>query len=131
MGEATNTGRLPKVLHLSTSLEPGAGGATQRLHDGLRDIGVASRVLVQKKTSEDATVIPVARTPAGRWLSPRRKLLDRLPLRLYPDRKKGNYNPQWLPEGIPGKVTRLRPDVVNLHWVCGGFVRIEDRKSVV
>lgn len=124
MGEWTNADGLPKVLHLSTSLEPGAGGATRRLHDGLRSIGVPSRTLVQKKTCEDPTVIRAARTAAGRWWAPRRKPVDRLPLRLYPDCK-GNHDPQWLPEGIPRRVARLRPDVVNLHWICGGFVRIE------
>ena len=47
-----------KILHISTSdIIGGAARAAYRLHNGLRDIGVDSYMYVQRKNSDDLSVL--------------------------------------------------------------------------
>src|SRR5919202_398945 len=115
-----------KVLHLSESDGGGAGRATFRLNQGLQRLGVDSKILVQLKYSDDRTVFS-PETTLGKF-SAKLKLperLDALPLNGYPQRNANDFSLEWLPSGIVSKVAKLTPDVVNLHWVCHGYVPIE------
>jgi glycosyltransferase involved in cell wall biosynthesis len=115
-----------KVLHLSESDGGGAGRATLRLHQGLLRLGVDSQMLVQLKYSDDRAVLSPQAT-LGKF-SAKLKLLehiDALPLKLYPQREVGDFSLQWLPDRMPSIVAQLDPDVVNLHWVCHGYLAIE------
>jgi glycosyltransferase involved in cell wall biosynthesis len=119
-----------KVLMFSISLEGGAGGATFRLHKSLQSIGVTSEILVQTKSLniDDKAVIVGAKTKLVKGLGWLRQELNYLPLIFYPNRDLVDlFSPQWLPDAIPivRTVAQLRPDVINLHWICGGYVRIE------
>lgn len=110
-----------KVLHLSTSdIDGGAARATYRLHQGLRDIGITSEMLVRAKNSIDKTVI--AHKNLLTKLGPP---LDQLPLRLYPQRERIRFSPQWVPDSIAAKVAQIDPDIINLHWICNGYLQIE------
>ena len=115
-----------KVLHLSESDSGGAGRATLRLHQGLQRIGVDSQILVQLKYSDNKAVL-APRTTFGKFCAKLKLLehLDALPLKLYPQRKAGDFSLQWLPDRIASKVAQFAPDVVNLHWVCHGYLSIE------
>jgi len=111
------------VLHLSARDNlGGAARATYRLHRGLQDLGVASRMLVQRKVTRDETV----RGPNG-YLGAAydiaRRKIDSLPTRRYDGRKTDIFSPAWLPERRAKAVRRADPDVVNLHWVAGGFLQ--------
>ncbi len=108
-----------KALLLSTSdIDGGAARAAYRLHRGLQTIGVDSQMLVRDKHSQDRTTISgktkIAQLGAN---------LDGLPLQLYPTRPM--FSPQWFPDAIAPKVAGLSPDIINLHWICGGYLRIE------
>lgn len=115
-----------KVLHLSESDDGGAGRATLRLHQGLQRLGVESQILVQLKYSDEPSVFSpqTTLTKANAKLKlPER--LDALPLKFYRQRNAADFSLQWLPDGIISKVAKLSPDVVNLHWVCHGYLSIE------
>lgn len=119
-----------KVLLLSTSLLGGAGGSTYRLHLGLQNIGVNSQVLVQATHVNDEAVIVVPRAKQVKLLKRLGKLpyigdLEYLPLRLHPGRDSELFSLQYFPELIAQRVAQLSPDVINLHWICGGLLRIE------
>ncbi len=108
-----------KALLLSTSdIDGGAARAAYRLHGGLQRIGVDSQMLVRDKRSHDRTVISgktkIAQLGAN---------LDGLPLHLYPTRPM--FSPQWFPDAIAPKIAELSPDIINLHWLCGGYLRVE------
>lgn len=113
-----------KTLILSTSDRGGAGRAAYRLHQGLRGTGIESQMLVQAKDGDDVTVIEPNNKlrKEAVTLNPR---LDRIPLKLYQQRDRTTYSIQWLPDKIALQVAQLNPDVVNLHWICDGFVQIE------
>ena len=115
-----------RVVHLSAAdLIGGADRAAYRLHQGLRAIGVDSWMLVQRKVGDDPFVAaPLGPLAAGLGLAG--PTLDRLPLlALARDRPANPFHLQWLPDRIGARLRALAPDLLHLHWVCGGFVRIE------
>jgi len=114
------------ILHLNTSdINGGAARAASRLHQALIQEGVASRMLVQVKTG-DAPTVTGPESPAERVMSRIRPDLDQLPLRCYSRRGKTLFHPAWVPSRALTKINQINPDVVHLHWVNGGFLRVED-----
>ena len=114
-----------KVLHLSKSeLGGGAAIAAHRLHQGLKHLGIPSQMLVGTKQSDDTTVFSPKNNfrKAFGILQP---TLDRFPLRFYPNCDHTKLSLEWLPDGIAGKVVQLAPDVINLHGISGGYLKIE------
>jgi glycosyltransferase involved in cell wall biosynthesis len=118
-----------KVLHLSTyDIVGGASRAAWRLHDGLRRIGVGSHMLVRSKASDDPDVLLATAAPERFLHRTWRKLaphLDDLPRPLLRTANVTPISPAWVPGPTASDVNRAAPDIVNLHWVCGGFVRPE------
>ncbi len=55
--------------------------------------------------------------------------LDALPLELYRKRERTIFSPAYLPERLARKIALIDPDIIHLHWVCGGFLRIESLKK--
>jgi glycosyltransferase involved in cell wall biosynthesis len=110
-----------KVLHLSTSdIEGGAARAAYRLHQGLQTVGVTSQMLVRAKDSVDRAVVS------------EKTLLTKLgptssgwPLKLYPKRDRTMFSTQWFPDAITPNIKQINPDIINLHWICNGFLQIE------
>src|SRR5690554_7779092 len=83
-------------------------------------------MLVQSKASDDFTVIgPVSKFEKG--LGRIRPTLDAIPVKRYKDRTKTLFSPAWLPfSSIVDHINEIDPDIVHLHWVTGGMLRIED-----
>jgi len=107
----------------------GAAHAARRLHAGLRGIGVDSRMLVQEKRNDDPTVSGPA-TPLRQALSAFRPMLDSVPLRFYPNRRRVPFTPALVPDRLRSKVAGLRPSIVHLHWVAAGFLRLESLRRL-
>lgn len=102
----------------------GAARAANRLHKGLQSIGVDSTMLVQSKYGDEPTVIgPLPMLPTGIALM--RPLLDSIPLKCYPNRTPFIFSPAILPERLAAKVAALNPEIIHLHWVALGFLKIE------
>jgi glycosyltransferase involved in cell wall biosynthesis len=116
----------PSVLHLSTTdISGGASRAAYRLHVGLRQLGVSSRMLVRQKSSDDPDVLLSGAVPEKTWHRAWRKAapyLDDVPRRLLRTDNPTPISPAWLPTPTASDIRRIAPAVVNLHWVCGGFV---------
>lgn len=110
-----------KILHLSTSdLDGGAARAAYRLHKGMIEVGADSRMLVRAKLGTDSSVIG-HKTLVARVGSK----LDGLPLKQYPQREATPFSTEWFPDSVVSKLRQINSDVVNLHWVCNGFLQIE------
>lgn len=110
----------------TTDIEGGAARAAYRLHRSLLVAGLDSKMLVQSKTSDDFTVIgPAGKLQKG--LGKIRPTLDAIPVKRYKDRTKTLFSPSWLPfSSIADHINEIDPDIVHLHWVTGGMLRIED-----
>lgn len=117
------------LLMLSTfDNHGGAAIATYRLHRALQSIGVDSRLLVQRKKTDDPGVLG----PRTRWQSISavlRPYMDGVLTQLYRNRQKVFFSPAWLPERLASKVSNLDFDVIHLFWVNSGFLRIETLKK--
>lgn len=111
-----------RPLLLNTyDIRGGAARAAYRLHRGLREAGIDSRMLVQSKSSDD----PYVEGPRSRFetlMGVVRPQFDILPTYLYPRRGKGVYYPGLLPGSYVNRVRGLKPDIIHLHWVAGGFL---------
>lgn len=81
-------------------------------------------MLVQNKLSDDSLVIGTSGN-IGKKLVNFRETFDALPVKLYPKGKETMFWPGWFPDQIHSKLVKLEPDVINLHWVCRGYMRIE------
>ncbi|MTJ14890.1 glycosyltransferase [Anabaena sp. UHCC 0187] len=113
----------PLILS-SSDIEGGAARATYRLHQGLQTIGIKSQMLVQTKLTDDLSVA-ASKTHFVRSLAGTRITLDVMPLKNYPRRQKTTFSPQWLPDRITRKVAEIAPNIINLHWINAGYIRIE------
>ena len=117
------------VLLLNTfDNQGGAAIATYRLHRGLRFIGINSHLLVQGKKTDDYNVIG----PITKWqkvLAILRPYLDGVATYFYGKCQKVIFSSAWLPEKLASKVVKLKPDIVHLFWVNGGFLRVETLKK--
>ncbi len=116
-----------KVLILSaTDFRGGAARAAYRLHKGLLTTGIDSQMLVQNKLGDDNTVI-APKSKIRRGIGAIRPALDQLPFALHRNRDAAIniYSSQWLPNKIIDKIEQIKPDIINIHWICGGFLPIE------
>ena len=114
-----------KVLLVSHyDIKGGAARATYRLHEGLQSIAVNSQILVNDKSSNDENVRLMPPKLGEKFKSLRPKL-NRLPLKLYPKLGQVIFSPQWVPDSLASEVAKINPDVINLHWVCEGYMQIE------
>jgi glycosyltransferase involved in cell wall biosynthesis len=81
-------------------------------------------MLVQSKKNDDYSVIG----PQTKWqkiFGKIRPTLDSIPIRFYKQRKKIIFSPAILPDNINKKIQGINPDIIHLHWIAAGFIRIE------
>ncbi|GHW58297.1 glycosyltransferase [Vibrio cholerae] len=120
-----------KILIVNTSdIQGGAARAAYRLHKALLAEGVDSQMLVQSKSSDDFTVLG-PQSKLQKVMGKVRPSLDSIPIRRYKQRTKTLFSPSWVPfSGLVDKINGLNPDVVHLHWIAGGMLRIEDLAQI-
>lgn len=116
-----------KVLIVNTSdILGGAARAAYRLHRSLLVSGVNSHMLVQDKSSDDYSVIGPD-SFRQKLSSKIRPVIDRFPIYRYKNRNQTLFSPSWPPfSEIVDKINQFNPDIVHLHWIAGGMLRIED-----
>ncbi|MDP3970735.1 MAG: glycosyltransferase [bacterium] len=117
-----------KVAQLSTMDIKGGGGsmAAYRLHTALRANNVDSSLLVKFKYSDDKNVI--GKHPTNelvRKISSFSSFMDEIPGKFSNSPDTVYRSSAWYPDGVARKLKELNPDVINLHWINGGFVRLE------
>ena len=116
------------VLLVCTSLKGGAGGSAYKLLNGLRGMGIDSKILVKYKSEDDDDVIRVTDPRPVRWLRRVTRMgqdLEMLPLKFYRHRDRSQFfSAQWIPDRLASMVSELAPDVINLRWI-GNLLRIE------
>jgi len=114
-----------KVLMLSTTdVSGGAAIAAHRLHKQLRLSNLDSRMLVQDKLTDEIHV----ESPVEKYRILKLKIgnvLEKLPFKLYPNRQKTTFYFQWAPGISSEQINKYAKDIVHLHWICRGFMRIE------
>ena len=120
-----------KSLLINTSdISGGAARAAYRIHKGLQGMGIDSKMLVQTKLSDDKTVMdPGNKLKKG--LALLRPTFDSAFKNLFSGGSKTIFSPAWLPfSNIHSQIKSIAPDIVHLHWICGGMLRIEELKRI-
>jgi glycosyltransferase involved in cell wall biosynthesis len=101
-------------LILSASdLNGGAAIAAYRLHDGLRRVGHASRMLVESKLSADEDVVAFSAEP-----SPPRRFTGALARPARTDRSATLFTVPWMGQAVEEHPLVEWADVINVHWVA-------------
>ena len=117
------------VIMNTADTEGGAARCAYRLHKGIGKVGVESTYVVQKKFSADDDVVSGS-SWAGKLRADLRPGLDRLPMRLYPQRIRSPFSTGLVAGYDFSKVRSMRPDIVNLHYVGEGFVPIRNLPDI-
>jgi len=118
-----------RVVHVSDSIEGGAGRAALHLHQMLRNVGVDSHVVTLHPKGADPFIHHASgylRKIADRYM----KNVDRLPNKVFRARPTGHWSNNWAPNGTLGLVLSLKPDVVHMHYIGAGAVPVRDFSRV-
>ncbi|NJO63758.1 MAG: glycosyltransferase [Richelia sp. RM2_1_2] len=114
-----------KILHLSTNdINGGAARGAYWLHQGMIKAGVDSTMLVAQKKSDDFTVIGEKSKFQKGW-NLIRPTIDSIPMFFYPNRHKTVFSSSWISAQVHRQIENINPDIINLHWVCGSFLKPE------
>ncbi len=114
-----------KVVHLSSAdTVGGAFKAAYRIHHGLANLGIDSTMLVSRRLSSDPTVKD-AGTPGGRLWGQLATHLDAAPWHLLRMPRTEYSSLAWVGTGAARRANSMSPDIVQLHWICAGFLRVE------
>jgi len=122
-----------KVLSVCTSLGGGAGRAAYRIHQGVRDLGVDSRMFVKNKHGNDISVISLDEfVPANPlykafdWTRNKCKnKLQHFRWNRYPQRE-NVFMSDLRGTDLHGALGKLDYDVLHLHWINNRFVSLKD-----
>lgn len=113
------------VLFLNTwDSEGGAARATRRLLHGVRQIGVDAHLLVKNKTCLDGAVLG-PRTRFDRVMAYLRPILEYYWISRYPNWNGLSFSPALFPDRLGNQVKAIDPDIVHLHWLGEGFLKVE------
>lgn len=113
-----------RVAQVSTfDVHGGAAIAAHRLHHALRDSGVDSTMVVAEKRSGEQQIVSVMDGLPRKYLRLIARL-DRLPVSRLRHPYGKIMTPGWIPSGAGGRINRLNFDLLNLHWVNGGFLSV-------
>lgn len=114
-----------RIVHVSPAdIQGGAARGAYGLHRALRDLGLDSIMLVQRKYSDDASVV-AKRGERGKVVAGLRERLDRLPLNFYRWEQENWWTVGWMPYDLRDAVDRLAPDLLHFHGAGRGAAPIE------
>ncbi len=124
-----------KILIVNTSdILGGAARAAFRLHKSLMVSGIESRMRVGVKKSDLVSVDGPQRR-LGEALGIARPFLGQTLMRLQKTNNSILHSTAILPSCLVDEINTSPADVINLHWVCGEFISVEDigriRKPIV
>lgn len=126
-GRYERNGGSVKVLHVAASdSQGGAHRAAYRLHRALLSVGVESSMIVGQRYQEDPNVRGPL-TPGSKLMSLASGRIDRLPVSLYRNRAPLAFSPGWFATGrISDSIQASDADLVHLHWIADGAMRIAE-----
>lgn len=119
-----------KILQINfTETKGGAGRVASRLDKALLDQKFDSKYYVARKQSQNETVIQ-SKSFVQRLkyqISPR---LDRLPLKIRGIKNKSIFSNNVVSDSLIKDLKYLKPDIINLHWINAGFIKIETLQKI-
>src|ERR1035437_10389259 len=118
-----------RIALLSTfDVAGGAFKAAYRLHKGLIEKGVDSKMIVSIKTIDDYTVLSNL-NKSSQLIQAILPYINKLPLFFYRKTRKGFFSPSLVSSPVLKKVVSLEYQIINLQWINNGFVSIRKLKK--
>ena len=120
-----------KILIVNTfDIQGGAARAAYRLHKSLLSKGIDSQMLVQRKSSDEFTIISDNRKII-KGINALRPTLDHMPIKFYRNRTNKPFSIAWLGwSGIVNKINEIQPDIVHLHWIYEGMLGLKELTKI-
>lgn len=120
-----------KTLIINTSdISGGAAIACNRLFQGLRKSGgVDVGMLVKNKAGDDYGV-EVEKRVLYKIVGQGNSVFEESVTKMLKTENRIIHSPAIFSSLNLGKVKEINPDIVHLHWVCGGFVSIKDIRDI-
>lgn len=110
-----------KILFMnSTDCRGGAAKAAVRILNAVQHAGVDASLLSQEQGLNGAESSCYEKFCL--WVRPR---LDSLPTLRYRKRTGMIFSPSRLSDRIAESIDKLSPDIIHLHWIQEGFIRVE------
>ena len=118
-----------RILHINnTDVKGGAAKAAFRLHNALLSAHIDSQMLVNKKFSNEQSVIS---TSKNNYINKLRQVIDNAPIFFYKNPKKIAFSLNWLNNNIIiDQINHLKPDIIHLHWINGGMFSLSDLSKI-
>ena len=115
-----------KILYVNNyDISGGAAQAAYRLYKGMSAANIDAEYLVARKHSKDRSIRTTYRIFPN-FFSKAHSFIDKLPLKLYSKKQEGVFSQAMVLTKAYHSITKLNPDIIHLHWIAGGFMRIED-----
>lgn len=116
-----------KIRLFSSDAIGGAARAAYRLHRALlTNVEIDSAMIVRQKNNDDWTVSLPNESPLERAAAIFRPTVEGLPSRF---QRSANIVPRssaWVGAIKASHLNKSEADVINLHWICAGFLSIEE-----
>ena len=121
---------MTRIVHVSTlDRHGGAARAAFRIHSGLRKKQIDSMMFVQDRSSSDSKVYS-DNTKLGKVAAKIRPYIDQIPVNFYRSAHQQLFSPAIVPGRAIKKINNLQADIVHLHWLEYGFIKIEALKKL-
>ena len=120
-----------KTVIISTSdMTGGAARAAYSQASGLRHLGEDVTMCVQRKFGTDEWVLQQS-GKINKILNLFRPFSESIPLKRYPQNNRGQWSLNWMPNpGLANRTNSLKPDIIHLHWIGGGFFPINQLQNL-
>lgn len=104
----------------------GAARAAYRIFSEIRNRSINAHYLTLTREDSDTDISGTMHTSTMGMLVRALTRLDKIPLYFYPHRTQGTFSPNFWPNPLRIRLSRFRPKLVHLHWVCAGMLAVEE-----
>ena len=117
-----------KIVHLSTNEDnSGAAKAALKIHNQCLINNHDSRLLVQKKFSNNIDIVDVAKYRKFFFTANFNSRINALPLKAYLNRKDLTWSPSFFSYlKVKNNPLIKSADIIVLYWICEGFLNISE-----
>ena len=120
-----------KVVHVvNADIRGGAPKAAFALSEALQSIGVESKMLVQRKFSNNQNIVSVNTNYFSKLKTNFRMLVDLLQMKIFTKTKKGRFSFGSIGVNISNHTLIKDADIIHLHWINEGYLSLNSLEEL-